>query len=91
MQIHVRKQEQTLRLGLVPTFPFWGVTLHASSPWHRHCAWGWSLGPVHPLCSLLLCRRGCLVAPTYCLQDPAGPRAPAAPLLAGRLGTEVCF
>ena len=29
MQIHLGKQAQTLRLGLVPTFPLWGATLHA--------------------------------------------------------------
>lgn len=28
LQISLGKQEQTLHLGLVPTFPLWGTTLH---------------------------------------------------------------
>lgn len=91
VQVHLGKQGQALGLGLVPTFPLWALTPHAfpgagTSPWHRSRAWGWSLGSVRPLRSLLLHGKGCLGEPACCLWDPAGPRAPSNPAAFGKAG-----
>lgn len=57
-----------------------------TSPWHQRYAWGWGLGPVCPLCSLLThgSSQGCLEEPACCLRDPTGPQAPSCSAVVGR-------